>query len=301
MPLPLPLSGHEAMYRGAFEESGVESAILDRTGRIVAVNGAWRAFATANDGDPDGYLGWRYLDACQCDEPGMAGIRESLARVFEGHGPVFDHEYACPSPKRHRWFVLRAQGYVSDGIPMTLVTHADVTRRYIAERRADRDPLTGLLNRRAFGERLRQALSRAERGEGLGGRGAVLFVDLDAFKRVNDTAGHDVGDVVLRAVGERLRRELRTVDAVARIGGDEFVLLAEDADAAGAYRLAERVRGVVAWPVRARGGAYPLTCSVGISFFPEDGFTAARLIRAADQVMYRAKREGGEPIRSTRD
>ncbi len=298
---PIPVAGHDAIYRGAFEDNVVESAILDRSGRIVAVNRIWREFAAANGGDPAGYLGWNYLDVCRCDEPGMDSLRESLIRVFEGDGPVFEYEYACPSPRRHRWFALRAQGYVSDGMPMTLVTHTDVSRRYIAERRADRDPLTGLLNRRAFGERLRQALARAERGEGVGERGAVLFVDLDAFKRINDTAGHDTGDVVLRAIGERLRRELRTVDAVARIGGDEFVLLAEDADTAGAYRLAERVRRIVAWPVRARGETHPVTCSVGISFFPEDGFTAARLIRAADQVMYRAKREGDQPIRSTRD
>lgn len=298
---PIPQTAHNAIYRGAFEENAVESAILDHAGRIVAVNRAWREFAEANGGDPDAYLGWNYLDACRCDEPAMDSLRESLQRVFQGDGPVFEYEYPCPSPRRHRWFALRAQGYVCGGIRAALVTHTEVSRRYIAERRADRDPLTGLLNRRAFGERLRQALARAERGEGVGQRGAVLFVDLDAFKRVNDTAGHDTGDVVLRAIGERLRRELRTIDAVARIGGDEFVLLAEDADTAGAYRLAERVRRIVAWPVRARGETHPITCSVGISFFPEDGFTAARLIRAADQVMYRAKREGGQPIRSTRD
>lgn len=298
---PIPVAGHDAIYHGAFEESPVESAILDRSGRIVAVNRAWREFGAANGGDPNGYLGWNYLDACRCDEPGMDSLHESLVRVFEGDGPVFEYEYACPSPHRHRWFVLRAQGYVSEGMPVALVTHTDVSRRYIAERRADRDPLTGLLNRRAFGERLRHALARAERGGNVGQRGAVLFIDLDAFKRVNDTAGHDTGDAVLRAIGERLRRELRTVDAAARIGGDEFVLLAEDADTAGAYRLAERVRRIVAWPVRARGETHPITCSVGISFFPEDGFTAARLIRAADQVMYRAKREGDPPICSTRD
>lgn len=297
---PIPQAGQDAIYRGAFEENAVESAIVDRSGRIIAVNRAWREFAEVNGGDPDAYLGWNYLDACRCDEPGMDRLRDSLLRVFEGDGPVFEHEYPCPSPRRHRWFALRAQGYVCDGVPAALITHTEVSRRYIAERRADRDPLTGLLNRRAFGERLRHALARAERGEGVGQRGAVLFVDLDAFKRVNDTAGHDTGDVVLRAIGERLRRELRTIDAVARLGGDEFVLLAEDADTAGAYRLAERVRRIVAWPVRARGVTHPITCSVGISFFPEDGFTAARLIRAADQVMYRAKREGGEPIRSTR-
>lgn len=298
---PIPATGYDAIFRGAFEESAVESAILDRSGRIVAVNRAWREFAAANGGDPAGYLDSNYLDACRCDEPGMDVLRESLGRVLEGRSPVFEHEYPCPSPRRHRWFALRARGYLSDGAPMALVTHTEISRRYIAERRADRDSLTGLLNRRAFGERLRQALARAERGEGVGHRGAVLFVDLDAFKRVNDIAGHDTGDVVLRAIGERLRRELRTVDAVARIGGDEFVLLAEDADTVGAYRLAERVRRIVAWPVRARGETHPITCSVGISFFPEDGFTAARLIRAADQVMYRAKREGGHPIRSTRD
>lgn len=298
---PLPVTGPDAMFRGAFEENTVESALLDRSGRIVAVNRAWRDFGAAAGGQSDGYVGWNYFDVCQCDEPGVARIRESLGRVLDNQCPVFEHEYAAPSPKRHRWFALRASTYLADGVPMALVTHTEITRRFIAERRADRDPLTGLLNRRAFSERLRQALARAERGEASGRRGAVLFVDLNAFKSVNDSAGHDTGDVVLRAIGERLRRELRTLDAVARIGGDEFVLLAEDADTAGAHRLAERVRRIVAWPVRARGQTYPVECSIGISFFPEDGFTAARLIRAAARAMYTAKRGGDLPVRSTRD
>lgn len=298
---PNPVAWPDAIFRGAFEAYEVESAVLDRSGHIVAVNRAWRDFAVANGGHPDGYLGWNYLDVCRRDEPAMEGFHDSLVRVVAGDGPALDHEYPCQSPRGRQWFALHAQGYISAGMPLTLITHTEVSRRYIAERRADVDPLTGLFNRRAFGERLRQALARTERGEHHGHRGAVLFVDLDAFKLVNDTAGHDTGDVVLRAIGERLRRELRTVDAVARIGGDEFVLLAENADTAGAWRLAERVCRVVAWPVPVHGEMRSISCSIGISFFPEDGFTAGRLIRAADQVMYRAKRAGGQPILSTRD
>jgi diguanylate cyclase (GGDEF)-like protein len=154
--------------------------------------------------------------------------------------------------------------------------------------RALRDPLTQLPNRPNFEERLEQAFARAG-----GGRLAVLFIDLDGFKPVNDALGHAVGDLVLQEVATRLRGCVRAADTVARIGGDEFVLLmaCEDAQAdpvVAARRIVEAVGAAI--PTAAR--TVQVSCSVGIATWPEHG-PRERLIAQADAAMYEAKRAGG--------
>ena len=156
------------------------------------------------------------------------------------------------------------------------------------ENLATHDTLTGLPNRYLMFDRLNQLLVRAERYRS---RFAVLFIDLDGFKRVNDSRGHDVGDFVLRAVAERLRQSVRAADTVARIGGDEFVILV-DALRAGpdATTLAQKIQGVLGKPFPLPGGAAKVTVSIGISRYPEDGDAADVLLKAADVAMYRSKR-----------
>ena len=161
------------------------------------------------------------------------------------------------------------------------------------ENLATHDTLTGLPNRYLMFDRLNQLLVRAERYRS---SFAVLFIDLDGFKRVNDSRGHDVGDFVLRAVAERLRQSVRAADTVARIGGDEFVILV-DALRAGpdATTLAQKIQGVLGKPFPLPGGAAKVTVSIGISRYPEDGDAADVLLKAADVAMYRAKQEAAPP------
>lgn len=158
---------------------------------------------------------------------------------------------------------------------------------------ATHDSLTGLPNRYLMFDRLNQLLVRAERYKS---SFAVLYIDLDGFKRVNDSRGHDVGDLVLRAVATRLRENVRAADTVARIGGDEFVILV-DALRAGpdATMLAEKMQGVLGKPLPLPGGAAKVSVSIGISRYPEDGHTADVLLKAADVAMYRAKEEATSP------
>lgn len=157
-----------------------------------------------------------------------------------------------------------------------------------------RDGLTGLPNRRMLDERLRLAVERSERD---GHSFALLFVDLDGFKPVNDSFGHRFGDDVLREMARRLTAQLRTIDAVARVGGDEFVILLENqGDADAIARIARRIIDDVSALVRGGDEDNPqevrLSCSIGIARFPRDG-AADQLLVQADAAMHAAKRAGG--------
>lgn len=153
------------------------------------------------------------------------------------------------------------------------------------------DPLTGLANRTAFRDRLAQALARSDRGQQ---PGALLLVDLDSFKAVNDTRGHDVGDLLLKHVADKLRSFVRPYDVVARLGGDEFGLLLENVtEARDAGRLAERVLETIAEPFVVGNNEVFTTASLGAAIFPFDGGDPPTLVRNADLALYRAKRHGG--------
>ena len=155
---------------------------------------------------------------------------------------------------------------------------------------AHHDSLTGLVNRSEFDDRLGLAIARARRHEW---SLALLFIDLDDFKAINDTLGHSAGDSVLRAIGEQIQNATRKTDVAARVGGDEFVVLLEAADAekSAVYgqRLLERIEGcAVHTDTQLR-----LSASIGIAHFPRDARDGQALERTADAAMYRAKHEGG--------
>ncbi len=171
----------------------------------------------------------------------------------------------------------------------------EVERRQLAEAHihhlATRDPLTALPNRVTFRDRLVQQLKLAARQRG---GLAVMFVDLDRFKLINDTLGHDVGDAALLVAAERLAGTLRDSDTVARLGGDEFaVLLADQHDPAEAMQVAAKVIAALREPFQVRHHRLHVDASVGISLFPRHGDTADLLLRHADLAMYEAKRLGG--------
>jgi diguanylate cyclase (GGDEF)-like protein/PAS domain S-box-containing protein len=171
---------------------------------------------------------------------------------------------------------------------------AEIADRRQAETRAqhlaDHDPLTGLPNRRLLEDRLTQALAASQRN---GKQTAVMFVDLDRFKNINDTLGHAAGDKVLKEVAERLVRQLRVVDTICRIGGDEFVVvLPEIKRASDAANVAAKILEAVALPFLVDDRDLSFTSSIGISVFPDDGRDAESLIRNADAAMYHAKETG---------
>jgi len=157
------------------------------------------------------------------------------------------------------------------------------------EHRATHDPLTGLPNRRRLQHELQYALTHATRaGNGL----AVLYLDLDGFKRINDQHGHEVGDRLLREVAQRLHKGLRQGDLMARVGGDEFVaLLPGCADVHAALTVADGLRASLKLPCHLPEGAFHLDASIGIACFPDNGSDPDTLLACADRAMYEAKRE----------
>lgn len=155
---------------------------------------------------------------------------------------------------------------------------------------AQHDFLTGLPNRMLLKDRLDQAIARARRHER---RVAVLFLDLDGFKHINDSLGHAVGDMLLQNTGKRLAAAVRASDTVSRQGGDEFVVvLCEVEDSQNVARHAEKILVALSAPHALAGHDTHVNASIGISFFPEDGRDAEALIRCADMAMYRAKKNG---------
>ncbi|UTH35678.1 EAL domain-containing protein [Pseudomonas sp. KHPS1] len=163
------------------------------------------------------------------------------------------------------------------------------------ESQAVTDSLTGLLNRRGFHLALESALARIERS---GQRIAVLYLDLDGFKRINDSLGHDVGDQLLRRVGEQLKACLRPYDSLARIGGDEFTALLDNlGHPEDAAKVAEKLIELVSVRHTLDGVDFTLGASVGIACFPECGQSVEGLLRSADMAMYEAKRAGRQQYR----
>ena len=170
----------------------------------------------------------------------------------------------------------------------------DVTERKRVEEQIEyqayHDALTGLPNRRLFRDRLTVALAHARR---MKNPLAVMFLDLDRFKVVNDTLGHSIGDELLKAVGSLLQASLREEDSIARMGGDEFtVLLADLKSTDDAAKIAQKVLDAIAQPMRIEGTELFITTSIGIALFPSDGETAETLLANADHAMYRAKDAG---------
>jgi diguanylate cyclase (GGDEF)-like protein len=158
------------------------------------------------------------------------------------------------------------------------------------ETMATTDGLTGLFNKRAM---LDQAAAKVAAAQRFGRKLSVLITDIDFFKKVNDTYGHDVGDVVIKGLAEILKKQKRTTDVVARFGGEEFVILCEQTDEAGAALLGERIREELEATVfNTAQGPLSVTCSVGIATFPEAGQSWEELFKGADEALYCSKRTG---------
>ena len=193
---------------------------------------------------------------------------------------VFNHPAAREQPVLwsliHGSFVLAASG-------------ASLVAWRFVEHQSLHDPLTELPNRALFADRLASAVKRAARTRRAV---AVLFVDLDDFKSVNDRLGHDAGDQVLRAIGHRLASSVRARDTVARLGGDEFAVLVEDlADTDEPAAVADRVARVLTQPLELETGRVAIAASIGISVTRAGTLSQDDLLRQADHAMYRAKRE----------
>ena len=264
--------------------------VADADGRILAVNPAFTtltgyAEATVQGRSP------RLLWADRQPETYFEVLERTAAR--EG---VWQGEFWARRQDGDRRAALASLCVVRDAAGR--ITHyvgiaTDITAQRAAEQRIERlayyDALTELPNRALLGQRAELALALATRHRiSL----AVLFLDLDRFKEVNDAFGHDAGDTLLEQVAARLQALVRTEDTVCRLGGDEFVLLLSEADQEGALRVADKVLAAFRQPFVVAGHALNATASVGIALYPHDGADFAELLKNADVALYRAKHAG---------
>ena len=282
----------EAHYRALFERAPVMMHSVDRERRLLSVNDAWLATL--------GYTRAEVLgrDSSEFLTPeSRRRALESVVPRFIREGSLRDVDYQMRTRSGEIIDVQLCAIWETDaeGRPLrTLSVLKDVTEaRRLAQRMAHlahHDALTGLPNRVLFQDRVQLACATAH---SRGGRFAVVFMDLDHFKRVNDSLGHALGDELLTTVSARLAGILRGGDTVCRLGGDEFVMLLPDlADAARAGEVAERILDAVAQPCWLDGTEVRIGVSLGIALYPHDGEDPATLMKRADTAMYRAKREG---------
>ncbi len=235
-----------------------------------------------------------------------ADDREQMALDREAHfcgeKPVYRNEHRVQC-KDGTWKWVLTRGLViardAEGRPLRMVgTHTDISERKAGEdtlwRQANFDPLTGLANRRQFAERFALELRRARRDTQPGSSLALLALDLDHFKAVNDDFGHAAGDELLAQVAKRLRAQVREIDLVARLGGDEFALLLPDfgADLQALERVAASIVKRLAQPFDLSQAKVQIGVSIGIALAPGDATEAKELQRCADQALYAVKAQG---------
>jgi diguanylate cyclase (GGDEF)-like protein/PAS domain S-box-containing protein len=279
-------------YQSIFDDAVVGIFQATSEGKLVNIN---RAFATMHGYEsPQQLLAEMYADG-RSSPIDRAQIKEWNEALNE-NGTIrsLEAEVPCRDGKR-KWVLMNVRATRNaDGVVVHDGTVEDITERKLAQQQVNYlayyDALTGLPNRMLLRDRLNTAVAAASR-RGCGA--ALLYLDLDRFKIINDSLGHSVGDLLLQQVAKRLKNEIREEDTVARVGGDEFLIVltsAEGADqvAAIAKRIVESVTGEFA----IQGHSLKITCSLGISMFPEHGIDGESLIKNADAAMYSAKEQG---------
>lgn len=281
------LASREHLFRRLVEHQSDHLLVVRRDGRIAYQSPSLtRILGYA----PKALLG---APASRILPPGQDAVwaellRRSLGTPETAVAGRLEALAACGEPRAFE-ATLNAVREGAAGEDVVVVLH-DVTERERFEeqlrRQALHDPLTGLANRALVLDRAEEMLTAPRRGAGQVG---ALFVDLDHFKAINDSLGHEAGDELLVSLAERLQRAVRAGDTVGRMGGDEFVILFES-DAAGSERLAGRICQMLSVPVELGGRPYPVTASVGIALAA--GGSAGDLLRDADIAMYRAKAAG---------
>ena len=272
--------------------------IVDRQARVLDINPAGRSILGLQPRErPDAEWARHFCDIAADGENPIA--HDNLPLVKACRGQRFSDQVATYRVRDQGDAILSINGQGLYDAGRTLVggciTFRDIIdsmRRSVElEKKAQYDELTELPNRRLFTEQLRRAMGRSQRNERAL---AVLFVDLDRFKSVNDTLGHDIGDELLRQVADRLRRNLRIGDFSGRWGGDEFVVCLEDfGEPTNAAAAAQKLVLVLSDKYYVTGSEVYATPSIGIAIYPGAGESPEQLVKAADLAMYQAKNRGG--------
>lgn len=283
------------LLASVFERSGEAIMICDRDNRILEVN---QAFSRLTGYTPDDVRGQnpRILASGRTTAEEYRAMWQTINDESFWQGEVWDKRKDgsfCP-----KWLTISAVGNGDGKIDYYIGSFTDMTERKVAQERINHlalhDTLTGLPNRYNLQGRLDQALATARRDAG---HLALMFIDLDRFKNINDTLGHHVGDGLLREVASRLTASVRDNDVVARLGGDEFVVVLTGIKATAAGSVANKILKTLGLRYRIESHELHATPSIGIAIFPDDGDNAETLMRNADTAMYYAKSAGRNNMR----
>ena len=283
--------GQLELARMVFDNSTEALLICDANNLIISVN---QAFTRITGYPPHEVIGQapRLLKSGRHDESFYRALWATLLADDRWEGEIWDRRRNGEIyPK---WLSISVVRDAGGAITHFVAAFSDVTRRKEAEERvhflAHHDPLTGLPNRLVLRERFAQA---AEHARHTGGQLAVLFLDLDHFKRINDSLGHPVGDAMLIALAERLRRGLYATDMISRQGGDEFVILLENvARSEEVVAAVHKIQECLEAPFELEGHVLSTSFSIGVAIFPDDGEGFDTLLQKADTAMYHAKESG---------
>ena len=280
----------QKMYR-AVEQSPSMVLITDAEGAIEYVN---EEFTEVTGYSSEEVIGQnpRLLSSGESDEALYEQMWKTISAGHDWHGELLN----CTRSGQTYWASLSISPITNE---LGEITHyvsisEDISEQKQTQAQIERlafyDPLTRLGNRRLFREQLDLELRKVQRHHT---RLGMLYLDLDNFKQINDSLGHDVGDELLKQVGSRLKETLRSSDIIARLGGDEFVILIPDATCSDALaQVAHKLIERLVQPYQLQGQSVIVTASVGITVAPDDGQDAAQLMKNADLAMYRAKQQG---------
>lgn len=280
---------HEVLFQNLFGYTPVAGAIIDKSGRVVEVNPAF----TELFGYTQEEISNRYIDELVLPPEMQSEGWEITRRVLNGQRPRTE------GLRQHKDGSLFYAQIHSNPIRFrneiigVYAVYEDITHRKSREKElvtlAEKDPLTGVHNRRHGYNRLREQLLQARRKNN---RVALLYIDLDNFKQVNDSYGHCVGDAVLVHVAGAIKDCLREKDILARVGGDEFVVFVEGNRSMQARQVAERIHQAFREPMEIDELQFHLDLSIGIALFPDHAESLDGLLHTADLAMYQAKRYG---------
>lgn len=284
----------ESRFRTLAQHSPVGIYQLDAERQFIYTNQKWHDLTGLHGAQNRN----EYL--AMVDEKDREHYRGLFDTVYRTHqAQVVEYQYQCPKSGRKLNLlehIAPVLGHIDEEITVegfigSLLDISDLKNAQMElESLAFYDPLTNLPNRRYFKDHLQYILAAAQHEKRCI---AVLMVDLDNFKKVNDTMGHDAGDELLSALSERFKGSISKQDVVARMGGDEFMILLRDVSGqADIQRIAERILGVVRQPIRIRDYDIEVSASIGVSVYPEDANTAEELMRNADLALYLSKDSG---------
>ena len=284
-----------------FESTAEGVLITDTRQNISAVNRAFSEITGYSEAEALGHTP-RLLASGLHDSAFYAAMWHQLTTQGHWQGEISNRRKngeLYPS-----WLTISAVRNSDQVVTHFVAVFADISSLKLAQARLDyqahHDPLTGLPNRTLFESRLQAALNGQQES---GNQGAVLFLDLDRFKHINDSLGHPVGDLLLKDIAVRLKDQLRDIDTVARLGGDEFIILLPGLQqASDAQYLANKLLDCFTPPFQAGEHEFFISASIGTSLYPQDGTDVATLVKNADAAMYRSKAKGRNRVESyTRD